>query len=183
MDTRSPGADVTWLAPASVALRPVTLANRGDLDDIDPGHPMRTWVHANWYWHQQSLEHPAVTFRMIHLAGVEPAVGMVAFGPAYEDVELTRPIAGEYEIIHLVLDARYQRRGIGSVVARAALQILLAIPGCTRVVVAINPANAASARFFATLGFEPIERVNYDGDPMLGRHEAVGAAAPDVATT
>jgi RimJ/RimL family protein N-acetyltransferase len=166
MDTRSPDAGVGCLAPASVTLRPVTLANRGDLDDIDPGHPVRTWVHANWYWHQQSLERPAVTFRLIHVADAAVAVGLVAYGPSYEDEALTRPIAGEYEIIHLVLDAAHQRRGIGTIVARSVLGALLALPDCSRVVVASNPANAGSARFFGVLGFEPIERRNYDGDPM-----------------
>jgi RimJ/RimL family protein N-acetyltransferase len=62
--------------------------------------------------------------------------------------------------------AAHQRRGLGTIVARAALGALLALPDCRRVVVATNPANAASARFFGALGFAPIERPNYDGDPM-----------------
>jgi hypothetical protein len=39
------------------SLRPVTVANRGDLDDIDDidlGDPARYWVHSNWYRHQRA---------------------------------------------------------------------------------------------------------------------------------
>lgn len=65
-----------------VALRPVTTRNRGDLDDIDAGSTQRSWVHANWYWHQQSLDNPNIVFRLVYIAEVETAVGMVAIGPA-----------------------------------------------------------------------------------------------------
>ena len=45
----------TACSPSS-ALQPVTIAN------IDPGDPARSWVHSNWFWHQQSLDNAAVTF-------------------------------------------------------------------------------------------------------------------------
>jgi RimJ/RimL family protein N-acetyltransferase len=147
-------------------LRPVTIANRGDLDEIDAGAEERYWVHANWYWHQQSIDHPDVTFRLIHLDGVATAVGIVAYGPYYEDEALTRAIHGEYEIIHLVVDKAHRHKGIGRAAALSVLRLLLALPDCRRVVAATNLANRASALFFAGLGFRPFDRRNYDGDPM-----------------
>jgi hypothetical protein len=62
-------------------LKPVTTANRGDLDDIDAGPEARYWVHSNWYWHQRALDNPNILFRLIHVAGEEAAVGMMAFEP------------------------------------------------------------------------------------------------------
>ena len=150
-----------------IQLRPVTVANRGDLEDIDPGDPQRTWVHANWYWHQRSLDHPKVTFRLVHVAAEDAAVGMVAYGPMYLDESLTQRVTGAYEIMHLVLDAKHQRKGLGAIVGKSVLAALLALPDCRRVVVAVNPHNEASAAFFRALGFVPTELRNYDQDPML----------------
>lgn len=103
-----------------IQLRPVAVANRGDLEDIDPGDPQRTWVHANWYWHQRSLDHPEVTFRLVHVPAEDAAVGMVAYGPMYLDESLTQRVTGAYEIMHLVLDAKHQRKGLGAIVGSSA---------------------------------------------------------------
>lgn len=150
-----------------ISLRPVTVANRGDLEDIDPGPEQRYWVHSNWYWHQWSIDNPHIVFRLIHVEGIEAAVGMVAYGPFYRDEALTEAVAGEYEIIHLVIDHQYHGRGYGKVAALAALRSLLALPDCQRVVVANHPDNTAARAFFRSLGFVPIDRRNYDGDPMM----------------
>lgn len=150
-----------------ISLRPVTLANRGDLDDIDAGATQRYWVHSPWYWHQQSLDHPQILFRLVHLHTVDAAVGMVAFGPAYADEGLQQRLDGAYELIHVVIDSRHQRRGIGRSVARSVLHMLAAQPDCERILVAHHPENTASRTFFLRLGFQPTELTNYDGDPTL----------------
>lgn len=151
----------------SLQLRPVTVANRGDLDEIDAGPEERYWVHSNWYWHQQSIDNPNNSFRLIHRDGIGAAVGMVAYGPFYEDEALTKVVGGEYEIIHLVIGKPHQGKGIGREAALSVLSGLLALPDCLRVVVATNPANRASTRFFTSLGFRPTGRKNYDADPLL----------------
>lgn len=109
-----------------LALKPVTVANRGDLDKIDAGLEQRYWVHSNWYGYQQSLDHPHITFHLIHHAEEAEAVGMVAYGPAYADAALTTPIPGAYELIHLVVDYRHHRKGIGQAIAVAVIQMLAA---------------------------------------------------------
>jgi RimJ/RimL family protein N-acetyltransferase len=148
-------------------LHPVTLENRGELDDITLDEYQRSWVHASWYWHQQSIENPNILFRLIYIESIESAVGMVAFGQAYSDEELTIPISGSYEIIHLVVDHRYQKQGIGKLVARSIIHMLAANPDCERVLVAHHPENKVSRLLFIKFGFQPIPLRNYDGDPML----------------
>lgn len=150
-----------------LTLEPVTLNNRGDLEDIEAGEPARYWVHVPWYWHQQSLDNPTITCRLIHLDSAPQAVGIVAYGPAYADEALTERMAGAYELHHLVIDHRHQRTGIGRRVARAVVQMLAAQPDCERVLVAHHPDNQVSRGLFLSLGFQPIEMQNYDGDPML----------------
>lgn len=150
----------------NVQLMPVTMANRGDLDDIDPGDPARYQVHSNWYWHQWSLDNPHVMFRLVHVEGEPSAVGMVAFGPFFTDRHLKEIVPGEYEIFHLVIDKNHQGQGLGKIVATSVLASLLALPDCLRVLVAIHPDNSRSRAFFSSLGVQPSDRRNYDGDPM-----------------
>jgi RimJ/RimL family protein N-acetyltransferase len=150
-----------------IKLQPITLENRGDLDEIDPGESQRNWVHLAWYWHQQSIENPNIIFRLIHLDDLECAVGMVAFGPAYEDEKLTHPMEGAYEIIHLVMDHHHQKQGVGQLVARSIIHMLAAHPDCERILVAHHADNSTSRSLFIKLGFKPVDLRNYDGDPML----------------
>jgi RimJ/RimL family protein N-acetyltransferase len=161
-----------------LSLRPVTIANRGDLGAIDAGPDQRRWVHFGWYWHQRSLENPAIQFRLVHLEGVEAAVGMVAFGPAYADEALTERRPGDYELHHVVIDERHQRRGVGRVVALAVMRMLAAEPDCVRVLAAHHPANLTSRAFFSSLGFRETGERNYDGDPVLSIAPAQVAALP-----
>jgi len=166
------GAAVSAVTPLarpgidSVRLAPVTMANRGDLDDIDPGEPERYLVHSNWYWHQVSLERPHVAFRLVHENDGDAAVGMVAYGARFRDRDLTVRAEGDAEIHHLVIDRRRQGRGVGRAVAALVLAQLWELPACRRVVVAIHPDNQRSQAFFAALRARPIDERNYDGDPM-----------------
>lgn len=150
----------------NIALRPVTISNRGDLDEIHLGEE-RFWLHSNWYWHQQSLERASVQFRLVHLAGEECAVGLVAFGPCFLDETLLQVVPGVYELIHLGIDHRFRGRGIGKRVAQVVIGMLQAEPDCAEIVIAHHQDNHGSRAFFIGLGFKPIERRNYDGDPML----------------
>lgn len=158
---------VVILTFVSIQLRPVTLANRGDIDDIEPGQKARTWVHAGWYWHQASLDRPGIEFRLVHQDGVEVAVGMVGYGRAYADEDLTEEMPGRYELAHLVIDYRHQRQGIGQQVARSVLTGLAAQPDCRELMVAHHPDNEPSRQLFVNLGFAPTDECNYDGDPVL----------------
>ena len=160
-------ASVHYVDDVNIGLRPVTMSNRRDLEKVDPGQEARGWVHSAWYWHQVSLERPEVTFRLIHADESERAVGMVAYGPAYRDEALSVVVPGWYELAHLVIDHRWQRRGIGRLVAESGLTVLAGLPDCARLLVCHHPANVASRALFTQLGFEDSAEVNYDGDPIL----------------
>jgi diamine N-acetyltransferase len=150
----------------NLELRPVTIHNRGDLEDIDAGEAQHYWVHSPWYWHQWSLDNPDIIFRLIHSSESETAIGMIAYGPLYENEALTRAVSGAYELIHLVIDHRYQGKGIGRTVAESVIATLRTLPNCQQILIAHHPDNTASRDFFARLGFQESEHVNYDGDPM-----------------
>lgn len=150
-----------------LSLRPVTLANREDLEDIDPGRAAVGWVHSAWYWHQVSLDRPDVDFRLVHVNGADVAVGMVGYGPAYADEGLTTRVPGRYELAHLVVDHRWHRRGIGQAIARSVLTMLAAHPDCREVMVCHHPDNLASRQLFLGVGLLPTDQRNYDGDPIL----------------
>jgi RimJ/RimL family protein N-acetyltransferase len=147
-------------------LRPVTISNRGDLEEIDLGDE-KYWMHSNWYWHQQALEHPDVHFRLVHLEGEDTAVGLVAFGRSFTDEALQQAVPSAYEVIHLGLDVRVRGRGLGRRVAEAVIGMMWAEPDCLEIVVAHHHDNLGSRAFFSHLGFQPTERQNYDGDPLL----------------
>lgn len=148
-------------------LEPVTLTNRGELEDIEPGEAALGWVHANWYWHQASLDRADIDFRLVYSRGVTEAVGMVGYGRAYADEALLEQVPGRYELAHLVIDHRHHRQGIGQGVARATLKKLAAEPDCHEIVIAHHPDNGPSRSLFLGLGLQPTGERNYDGDPLL----------------
>lgn len=150
-----------------LCLEPVTLANRGDLEEIVPGDGSLAWIHSNWYWHQVSLDRADIDFRLVYRSGVDVAVGMVGYGRAYADEALLEPIPGRYELAHLVIDHRHHRQGIGQSVARAIFAKLAAEPDCREIVVAHHPDNEPSRSLFTGLGLNPSRERNYDDDPFL----------------
>lgn len=150
-----------------IRLRPVTLANRGDIDDIEPGPDALAWVHVGWYWHQVALDRPEIEFRLVHLDGADTAVGMVGYGRAYRDEDLTDEVPGRYELAHLVIDHRHHRQGLGRAVSTAVLTALAAQPDCRELMVAHHPENEPSRQMFLGLGFTPSTERNYDGDSVL----------------
>lgn len=124
-------------------------------------------MHFNWYWHQVSLDRADIEFRLIHLDSVDEAVGMIGYGQAYADEHLLEPIAGTYELAHLVIDPRHHHRGIGRVAARAVLTALASNPDAESIIVAHHPDNEPSRKLFTSLGLQPTDQRNYDGDPLL----------------
>jgi len=147
-------------------LRAVTLENRGDLEQINPGEQAQAWVRRHWFWHQHALENSHISFRLIHIPRAVHAIGMVAFGAAYSDEAHTIGFLGDFELLHLVIDQHYQRQGLGRDVAVQVLRTLANEPDCRRILVALNAANLPAQSFVEALGFLAIKQQHYDGDPM-----------------
>ncbi len=147
-------------------LRPVTLENRGDLEQITLGEQARAWIQPHWFWHQHALENSHISFRLIHISTTVRAIGMVAYGPAYTDESHTIGYLGDFELLHLVIDQRYQRQGFGHKVAVQVLRTLAGEPDCKRILIALNAANLPAQAFVESLGFLAIHQQHYEDDPI-----------------
>jgi diamine N-acetyltransferase len=60
---------------------------------------------------------------------------------------------GDIEIFRLMVDWRYQRRGIGREALRLALAEIRCLPGAERVLICYRPDNAVARRLYAGFGF------------------------------
>lgn len=149
---------------AEFELRPVDLHNRGDLQRLDLGDA-ELWLKPRWYWHQQSIQDPFVHFHLIHIPGAHQAVGSVAVGPAYVDENHCVAHLGDYQLLELALDRRWQGRGLGAAVAIQVFQQLAQLEDCRRIVLSIHPENQRAQHFFERLGFIRIAQ-EQDGDAL-----------------
>jgi len=149
----------------SLLLEFATAADRRRVMRVRPPADMAHFVHYSWFWLDRSLRDPAVRFRLVRLLPRRSLVGVVAYGPFEPiDQDASSRIVHIGEIYHLVVDRAWARRGIGrSIVRRALVSLRAELPAVSAVRVSHHPANAASARLFATLGFKPIgEKVDHE---------------------
>ena len=78
---------------------------------------------------------------------------------------VARCVADEGEILNLAVGDRYQRRGIGRALVRAALESLAA-SGAETVYLEVRESNDAARRLYQGLGFEILaRRKNYYRQP------------------
>jgi RimJ/RimL family protein N-acetyltransferase len=145
----------------------LTSENEHLVDAIYPGDQEQYWVHYNWYWKDVSYRKADIAAKLIYVAEVELPVGFIAYGQYYQDEALTEPVPGWYEVIHLVIDKPFQRRGYGRQATAIALDLLKRQPDCERIVIAHNPENLAARALYEQFGFVEFGH-NYDGDPLLG---------------
>jgi len=78
---------------------------------------------------------------------------------------VARGVADEGEILNLAVGDRYQRRGVGRALVRAALESLAA-SGAETVYLEVRESNDAARRLYQGLGFEILaRRKNYYRQP------------------
>ncbi|NOK62567.1 MAG: N-acetyltransferase [Chloroflexi bacterium AL-W] len=75
-------------------------------------------------------------------------------------------VSGWYELIHLVIDKKHQRKGYGEAVICLMIEILQHKLDCQEIVIAYNPKNVGARRLYQKLGFVEFD-YNYDGDPLM----------------
>ena len=145
---------------------PISAQNEAWVDRIDAGPAARGWVHYNRLWLDRSRAHPDIDARLIVVDAAPEPVGFIAYGQHYADEALREPVSGWYELIQLVIDRPFQRRGYGREATLTAIALLRAMPGCAAIVIAHHPDNHAARALYEALGFQECGR-NYDGDPLL----------------
>ena len=149
----------------SLLLEPATAADRRRVMRVRPPAEMAHFVHYNRFWLDRSLRDPAIRFRLARLLPRRALVGVVAYGP-FEPVDQDASSRLDHvgEIYHLVVDRERVGHGLGRRIARRALAALRAeLPAVAAVRIGHHPANMASARLFAALGFVPIgEKVDHE---------------------
>lgn len=148
----------------SVELRPVTRDSFDAVLALDVGDDQRDFVYSN----AETLAWAYVADECTPLAiheGTTP-VGLLSYGYI--------PADGRCWVIHLMVDARAQRRGIG----RAALELLLprmeAVSGGGAIDVAVDPANLAAIGLYESFGFHDTGR-RQDGELIMRRPGTGGA--------
>lgn len=77
-------------------------------------------------------------------------VGFLVFGIDPED--------GEYWLIALLIDEKYQRRGYARAAVKELLQHLEEKHQCHKLMLGYRPENYAAESLYASLGFEEIDR-------------------------
>ena len=144
----------------------ITADNEHYVDRIYAGDEEQYWVHYNRYWLGNSRTHADIDAQLIYVDGVAQPVGFIAYGQHYRDEELTERVVNTYEIIHLVIDKPWQRRGYGRQATLLAIELLRSNPDCRTVVIAHHPDNRGAQHLYTALGFMEVGR-NYDADPLL----------------
>lgn len=145
----------------------ITPATEPLVDAISPGAEAEDWVYDNRHWLNHSRARADIAARLIYVDEHQAPVGFLACGPYYTDRALTQAVPGWYEIIHLVIDAPFQKRGYGRRATRLAIEWLQAKPDCQAIVIAYNPDNVVAQHLYAALGFTERVGQNYDDDPLL----------------
>jgi diamine N-acetyltransferase len=140
--------------------------NERFVDAIYAGDEAQYWVHYNGYWKDNARNKPGIEARLITVDGVDEPVGFIAYGQHYQDEELTQPVPGSYEVIHLVIDVKHQRKGYGREATLKAMELLKGQPDCEWIVIAYNPNNHPARKLYESLGFVEFAR-NYDDDPLM----------------
>jgi len=144
----------------------ITADNEHYVDRIYAGDEEQYWVHYNQYWLGNSRTHADIDAKLIYVDEIDQPVGFIAYGQHYHNEELTERVANTFEIIHLVIDKPWQRRGYGRQATLLAVDLLRSKPDCCTIVIAHHPRNRSAHHLYTSWGFVAAGR-NYDDDPLL----------------
>jgi ribosomal-protein-alanine N-acetyltransferase len=113
--------------------------------------------------HARLFDPPWNEASFARLLAAETAVGLAATSRADEidGALVAQLVAGEAEILTLMVDARQHRRGIGRLLL-SALDVRVADAGAERIFLEVSVRNAAAVALYRSSGFVTIaERVGY----------------------
>jgi putative membrane protein len=149
------------LAPASsgpITLREVTEDNIDLVADLRVDERQKYDVASVGKTFWQAARHPQLWVRAI-FAGDTP-VGQLALV-----VRTPEGAPGDEVVVaRLLVDRRYQRRGIGREAMRLAIAEARALPGCRRILLSHMPANLRVGRYYQAFGFRYTGTTDADGE-------------------
>ena len=153
--------------PARIQLRDLTTENFDDVIALAVAEDQRDFLNSNVEsiaWAYVAPEsHPFVIYD-----GDTP-VGLASYGYVPDD--------GRCWIMHLMVDHRRQREGIGRIALEQLLARMNEVSGGAKLLVPVNPANAAAIHLYESLGFEDTGR-RQGGELILGRTDEPGGGDP-----
>ncbi|UYP48546.1 hypothetical protein NEF87_004831 [Candidatus Lokiarchaeum ossiferum] len=71
-----------------------------------------------------------------------------------------------YWIYRIMIDKKYQRKGLGVIALKKLIDLMTTLPECTRIAVGYQPKNVATHKFYSKMGF-------YDYRDRFGKEMAI----------
>jgi len=128
-----------------ISLREVTAENWYDCCHLSIAEEQEGFVEPNSVSIAQSKYEPTLRLRAIYLG--QDLVGFAMYNTETEEL-------GGHWIYRLMIDKRYQRRGIAKRAMRLIIDEIATSLNCRRLVVGYKPDNTAADALYSSLGFE-----------------------------
>lgn len=140
-----------------IELRAITPDNLEDCIRLQPADDQKTFMSPIVY----SIAESKVSPEEVPLAMYDgdELVGFIMYGVS--------PTDGNYWILRLMVDQRYQQRGYARDAVKEVIRRLSEQADCTEVRVSYEPGNTVGAHLYESLGFHPT------GDVLFGEVVAV----------
>ncbi|MEA2513624.1 MAG: diamine N-acetyltransferase [Thermomicrobiales bacterium] len=127
----------------TVVLRPITKDNWEAAAGLRVREDQADFVAPNAWSIAESKFYDALQPMAIY--DDETMIGFLMYGLDPED--------GQYWLYRLMIDQRYQRRGLGRAALARLIDLLRRTPGCGGVNVGYDPANTGAEQLYLSLGF------------------------------
>jgi diamine N-acetyltransferase len=132
-----------------IELREITPDNLEDCIRLQPADDQKTFMSPIVYSIAESKVSPEeAPFAMYD---GDELVGFIMYGVS--------PADGNYWILRLMVDKRYQQRGYARDAVKEVLRRLSERPDCAEVRVSYEPGNTVGAHLYESLGFRPTGEV------------------------
>ncbi len=144
-----------------VTLKEIDRENFSAAVKLEVSEDQKNFVAPNVFSIAQSKVEPTYDVRAVYDG--EEMVGFCMYGWDEEE--------GCHCLARLMIDRRQQGKGYGRAATEAVIERLRAEPGCTQVMLSVNPANANARALYESLGFVKTGEVSYGEDVMRLRFE------------
>ncbi|MDJ1159522.1 GNAT family N-acetyltransferase [Chelatococcus sp. SYSU_G07232] len=149
----------------TVAVTPLTHEEREAVRALAVAPEQADFVATNAESIEEADERPECVPLAVHADGKLVGFAMYALDP--DD--------GNYWIYRLMIDRRFQGRGYGRAALLRVVELIAAQPGCTLIVLGVQPGNTHARRLYASAGFH--ETGEMIGGEVVMRYDLACCAA------